>query len=209
SAEDVVGKVTRAPMTVDEQVLTSKVFLQRAESGLAFMVPEGMRAISVGFSEMIGSGGMVAPGDHVDVIGVFERPASSNAREQPAPIATIVLQDVSVLAVAQRLEGENTRPKETMPMPGSNSSDKPPQMRSEPAPQPAAKTATLAVSPSDALKLVLAEEKGKIRLALRRAEDKSTPAVAHVPVDALFEPATLSASQPVSAAAVAPATSSR
>src|SRR5688572_6972499 len=54
-ASDVVGKVTRSPMTTDEPVLSTKLFLQRAESGLAFMVPDGMRAVSVGFTEVIGT----------------------------------------------------------------------------------------------------------------------------------------------------------
>jgi pilus assembly protein CpaB len=199
SAEDVVGKVARAPMTMDEPVLSSKLFLQRAESGLAFMVPDGMRAVSVGFSEVVGSGGMVSPGDHVDVIGVFDKTTTVAGKEETAPVATIVLQDVSVLAIAQRLEGENTAPKQAIQVPGA-ATDKASQMRSEPVPQPAAKTATLAVNPNDALKLVLAEDRGKIRLALRRSDDKSTPRVEQVPVAALLEPATVSASLPVPAA---------
>jgi pilus assembly protein CpaB len=201
SAEDVVGKVARAPMTIDEPVLISKVFLQRAESGLAFMIPEGMRAVSVAFSEIVGSGGMVTPGDHVDIIGVFEKkqPArSKDSKEESTQVATLVLQDVTVLAIAQRLEGENTKPKEAIQVPGS-ATEKPSQVRSEPAPQPAAKTATLAVNPSDALKVVLAEDRGRIRLALRRAEDKSTPIVEQVAVSALLEPATVSASVPMMA----------
>lgn len=193
SAEEVVGKVARAPMTTDEPVLSSKVFLQRAESGLAFMIPEGMRAVSVGFSEIVGSGGMVSPGDHVDIIGVFEKPVANGSKDESTQVATLVLQDVSVLAIAQRLEGENTKPKETFQTPGS-ATEKPSQMRSEPAPQPAAKTATLAVKPDDALKVVLAEERGRIRLALRRSEDKATPRVEQVAVSALLEPATVSAS---------------
>jgi pilus assembly protein CpaB len=197
-ASDVVGKVARSPMTTDEPILASKVFLQRAESGLAFMVPEGMRAVSVSFSEVIGTGGMIAPGDHVDVIGVFEakapavaaatgtRPQSTSPDKEAesVSVATMVLQDVQVLAIAQSLEGEDTRPKETLPMPKSKDV-KESDVRSEPAPKPAAKTATLAVSPSDALKLVLAEAKGSIRLALRRNDDKTTPHIALVPVDAL------------------------
>lgn len=198
-ADEVVGKVARSPMTTDEPVLSSKLFLQRAESGLAFMVPEGMRAVSVGFSEIVGSGGMVTPGDHVDVIGVFDKTNTVNGKDESTSVATVVLQDVSVLAIAQRLEGENSKPKEAIQVPGSTP-DKASQMRSDPAPQPAAKTATLAVNPNDALKLVLAEDRGKIRLALRRADDKSTPKIDQVAEKALLDPATTSASAPVVAA---------
>jgi pilus assembly protein CpaB len=209
--EEVVGKVVRTEMAADEPVLTSKLFLQRGESGLAFMVPDGMRAISVNFTELIGSGGMIVPGDHVDLLGVFEThgplagpqngpqngqasldrgPNNANNQEQIS-IATLVLQDVQVLAVAQRLEGEDVGKKDQgFAVPGSNTQTPQQQMtqRAEPTPQPQAKTATLAVSPEDALKAVLAEEKGKIRLALRRANDKSTPDVPQVPITALVSP---------------------
>jgi pilus assembly protein CpaB len=219
SPDQVVGKVARIAVTSDEPILTSKLFLQRGESGLAFMVPPGMRALSVGFSEVMGSGGMVSPGDHVDVIGVFEanrtdaraadsRTAQAKPNATPSAIpggdptsssedkislATLVLQDVEVLAVAQQLEGEAPAKNEGPALPGMTSRD-PSGMaaqtvRAEPTPMPAAKTATVAVNPDDALKLVLAEEKGRIRLALRRARDTDRPDVRQVPMNALLVPA--------------------
>jgi pilus assembly protein CpaB len=195
SVDEVVGKITRADMVPDEPVLSSRLFLQRGESGLAFMIPDGMRAVSVNFTELIGSGGMVVPGDHVDVIGVFDaKPDPKDPkidRVDQVTIANIVLQNVQVLAVAQRLEGEDTSKKDQGPvqLPGAAAQQPPAtQVRSDPSPQPAAKTATLAVSPQDALKIVLAEEKGKIRLALRRTNDKSMAVVAEVPITALLSP---------------------
>jgi pilus assembly protein CpaB len=212
SLDMVVGKVVKSDVVADEEVLSSRLFLQRGESGLAFMIPEGMRAISVGFTELIGSGGMVSPGDHVDVIGVFDEPnsaastkagaANQNSGSRPdekKTVATIVLQNVQVLAVAQHLEGEDTTKKEQVvpvQVPGIQQQQQAPpsQMRSEPAPQPSAKTATVAVSPQDALKIVLAENKGQIRLALRQANDKSTAAVSPVPMAVLLAPPSASAS---------------
>ena len=204
SADMVLGKVAKSDMVADEQVLSSRLFLQRGDSGLAFMIPEGMRAVSVGFTELIGSGGMVTPGDHVDVLGVFEAPTNlvnktptTQEQNQTTTLATVVLQNVQVLAVAQHLEGEDTTPKQAVPLPVSQQQQTPPtQVRSDPPPQPAAKTATLAVNPDDALKLVLAENKGQIRLALREAHDKSTPNVAQVPLASLLtdSPSTSSAS---------------
>jgi pilus assembly protein CpaB len=221
SSDLVIGKVARIAMIADEPVLSTKLYLQRGESGLAFMVPAGMRAISVGFSEVVGSGGMVAPGDHVDVIGVFEARRSeassaearssdgksAQAKATPTPVglpspdgqgtqtedkislATLVLQDVEVLAVAQQLQGEtppDTRGPSLPTMSSGPTGTAAQTMRAEPTPQPAAKTATVAVNPEDALKLVLAEEKGKIRLALRRAKDTDRPAVPQVPMNALL-----------------------
>jgi pilus assembly protein CpaB len=205
SLDQVIGKVVKSDVVADEELFTSRLFLQRAESGLAFMIPDGMRAVSVGFTELIGSGGMVSPGDHVDVIGVFDEPASQAKSEQArngAPavpeekttVATIVLQNVPVLAVAQRLEGEDTtRKDQVIPVPAMGQQTQPAHMRSDPPPMPSAKTATLAVAPEDALKIVLAESKGQIRLALRKANDKSTPAVPRVPMAALLAPPSASA----------------
>ena len=217
SVNQVVGKVTKSDVVADEQVLSSRLYLQRGDSGLAFMIPDGMRAVSVGFSEMIGSGGMVVPGDHVDVLGVFEskgpinsRPQAAsqtnqqNANNQDTTVATVVLQNVQVLAVAQQVQGQDTTPKNSGPsVPGTQQQQTPPeQVRSDPAPQPAAKTATLALSPEDALKMVLAEGKGQIRLALRPANDKQTPNVPQVPMTALLaSSSTYSSTSAVAAAA--------
>lgn len=225
SPMDVIGKVARVAVTRDEQLLSSKVFLQNAESGLAFMVPDGMRAVSVAVSEQIGSGGLIVPGDHVDVIGVFEMktpgaPAGSIVTPAPTPaapivkqpdralmfqgaaapgeqqttfVSTIVLEDVSVLAIAQQLEGQDTRdnPTRIAQNAGLNGPAAGPQqqLRSDPQPMPAAKTATLAVAPDDALKLVLAEDHGHIRLALRRGADSATAQSARAPMTALGQPA--------------------
>jgi pilus assembly protein CpaB len=216
SPTDAIGKVARIAMTADEQVLSEKLYLQNDQSGLAFMVPEGMRAVSVGFSEVIGSGGMIVPGDHVDIIGIFElktpTPTVPNA-STTSPIvaqdkralfspgvqtqgdtqtiyeATNVLDDVTVLAVAQQMEGQDTRDNsqrlaQSTGLAGNTSGQ---QLRSDPQPSPAAKTATLAVSPDDALKLVLAESHGSIRLALRRGQDGSAPTVAKAPMTAVAQ----------------------
>jgi pilus assembly protein CpaB len=213
SMDQVIGKVARIGMVSDEPVLSTKLFLQRGESGLAFMVPEGMRAVSVNFNEVVGSGGMIAPGDHVDVIGVFEakkedakaiqstrtsqnKPATqtpsfstdSQNEDERISVATLVLQDVEVLAVAQLLEGEMPQQQQSsFPTMSSGPTGTAAQaQRADPAPQPAAKTATVAVNPDDSVKLVLAEEKGRIRLALRRAKDTDRPEVATLPMSALL-----------------------
>jgi pilus assembly protein CpaB len=195
----VVGKVARVSLTPGEQILSTKLFLQREESGLAFVVPADKRAVAVAFTEVIGSGGLILPGDRVDVVGVFEvkRRASGANGAQPSGdsandtvhVATLVLQNVEVLAVAQRIEGEDTRDPvartaQEAGLSGNAASQAP---RSQPKPQPQAKTATLAVSPEEALRLVLAEERGKIRLALRRAGDNATVALPELPLSAIVQ----------------------
>lgn len=195
----VVGKVARVALTPGEQILSTKLFLQREESGLAFVIPANKRAVSVAFSEVIGSGGLIVPGDRVDVVGVFElkrRASSTNGGQpsgedgnEPVHMAALVLQNVEILAVAQRLEGEDTRDAlarttQEAGLSGNAASQAP---RSQPKPQPQAKTATLAVSPEEALRLALAEERGKIRLALRRAGDDTTVALPALPLSAIVQ----------------------
>ena len=45
--EELVGKVTTAPAVVGEQVLAAKVTTYEGQAGLAYKIPEGMRALSL------------------------------------------------------------------------------------------------------------------------------------------------------------------
>ncbi|MBI4498700.1 MAG: Flp pilus assembly protein CpaB [Chloroflexi bacterium] len=167
-----VGKVTKIALTAQEQVLTTKLFAERKESGLAFLIPPGRRAVSVGVSERIGSGGLIVPGDRVDVVVIYDD------RTVGQTMATLVLQNIEVLAIAQLLEGDERKSTTGRSLSslqldsGLNSASSAIAGAQngrtiDPAPQPNAKTATLAVTPEEAAQLILAEEMGTIRLALR------------------------------------------
>jgi pilus assembly protein CpaB len=169
SAQAAAGKVTKMPIASGEQILASKLFNERDDSGLAFIVPPGKRAVSVALSEVIGSGGLIVPGDHVDVVAVFKDERDGQ------DVATIVLQNIEVLAVAQRLVGD--------PPPVSTAAKIGQQAgltgaigaatKADPSPQAQARSVTLSVSPDEAARLVLAEERGKVRLALRGHQDET------------------------------------
>src|SRR3989304_437660 len=72
--KDVVGQVTRVPLVTGEQVIPSKVtatgpaIADVENPPLAYVVPEGKRAVSVEVSSVIGASGLIRPGDSVDVI---------------------------------------------------------------------------------------------------------------------------------------------
>src|SRR5439155_23088698 len=66
----------------------------------ADLVPSGKRAMSVTFTELSTAGGLVAPGDHVDVIGVFNK--NTLGKDQ----SMLILQDILVLAVAQNTSAD-------------------------------------------------------------------------------------------------------
>ena len=178
------GKVSKQAIMKDEQLLPAKLFDTRDESGLAFIVPPGKRAIAVGVNEVVGSGGLLLPGDYVDVLAVIDtKPPAADAKQprpSPAPgedvtaVAQYILQNVEVLAVAQQTEADDP----TQGLTGSvkiTSGVKPSQpAKADPATQPLAKTVTLAVAPLEAGRIVLAEDKGRIRLVLRPRGDDAT-----------------------------------
>ena len=138
-----------------EVVLKSKVSDQPPGSRLAVVIPEGRVAVSVAVSDEISSGGFVAPGDRVDVLGVVTKEAGDTAE--------VVLRDVSVLAVANVIVGSAEEPKDSKK-----------SASSRPNPTALDATVTLAVTLEEARRLVQVDEVGKLRLALRqRAGDNS------------------------------------
>lgn len=173
--QPLVGQVTRFPTAAGEQVLNSDIasasVLPGVKSGdvpLSFIVPPGKRAMSVAVSEVIGAGGLIRPGDFVDVIGIFDvvfygiKPDNPVSKEEVDKyLVTTVLQNVEVLAVAQQLEEvasiggkEGKEGEQRLPL-------------SRPKPDPKAATITLAVTPEEAQRLFMAEQRGRLKLTLR------------------------------------------
>ena len=165
--EQLNGKITNLPIAAGEQVLSTKFFARREDSGLAFRVPPGRRAVSVNVNEVISTGGLINPGDFVDVIAVF--PATS-ANDTASESAGMVIQNIEVLAIAQAIGGPATEPTGAAAIAGQVQGAKP-DSRQEAVARPTARTATLAVTPEEAQRLILAEDRGRIRLALRGVDD--------------------------------------
>jgi pilus assembly protein CpaB len=162
SVEAIKGKVTRFPITANEQVLSSKVVdlsggsSARARS-LSYIIPEGKRAFAIGASEIRDVGGLLLPGDYVDVMVKYD--VRFGDEVEAGYLVQILLQNVEVLAVAQTIvdvvpDGE---PSET----GQR------ERISEANPNPGAGTVTLALTAEDAQLIFLAETHGEIRFALR------------------------------------------
>ncbi|MHB8990944.1 MAG: Flp pilus assembly protein CpaB [Chloroflexota bacterium] len=167
--KEVEGKVTKLPISAGEQVISNKFAALREEAGLAFTIPPGKRAVAITVSEVIGAGGLIVPGDFIDVIGVFDKDTMGK------DMATMVLQNMEVLSVAQSIEGEVAPEQPKGPVQQVGDQIKGPQPTPTPVvkakAQPQAKTVTLAVSPEEAQRLVLAEARGALRLALRPAKE--------------------------------------
>jgi|SRR3990172_1357937 len=168
--KDVVGQVTRVPFVAGEQVIPSKVTPTGFETAnvenpaLAYVVPEGKRAVSVEVSSVIGASGLIRPGDYVDVILTIkagqegDAGSGSQTRDQ---IARTILQNALVLSIGQ-----------SVARPGAEGSDTSSPSAEDGTSNAEASTVTLAVSPVHGEVLTVAETCGKnfggrLALALR------------------------------------------
>ncbi len=178
--------VTRFPIAANEQILSSKV-VPLSGSGtstttsrsLSFVVPQGKRAMSVKTSEVQGAGGLVLPGDYVDILVVYdvEFPSPTDATQRikvDSYFIQTIMQNVEVLAVSQTVV--DLVPEATPTATGQRARN------SEAKPIPDAVTVTLALSPEQAEKLYLAESNGRIRLSVRPYGDGEEK-----PVDSMIE----------------------
>jgi pilus assembly protein CpaB len=154
AADLVVGRIARFPIYRGEQVVLEKIAGEANQLGLSYIVPPGLRAMSVELNQVAGAGGLVRPGDRVDVIGVMDLPGGAH-------FATLLAENVEVLAVEQELENR--------PPGGGQASEGTPV--DQPKAQPNAATATLAVTPFEAAQILLADVKGVVRLAVRAPGD--------------------------------------
>jgi pilus assembly protein CpaB len=192
----VVGQVTRYPITTNEELLSTKVVslasVAKTGDSLSYVIPEGKRAISIQVSEVVSSGGLVLPGDYVDIIGVFsvEFRDGDQVTTKENYFSRIILQNIEVLAVAQTVV--DTVPAagvsgETTPTDAGSTSEQ--RVRNtDVAPEPKASTATLSVTPQEAQLLFLAEENGVLRLAVRPYGDSEVQDIPFVAETELIPP---------------------
>jgi pilus assembly protein CpaB len=177
SGDDVVGQVTRFPVAVNEQLLKNKVVSLDGTSSsstsraLSFVVPQGMRGFAINVSEVQNGGGLVLPGDYVDIIVMYDvefqsKPGDPSSREKAdAYFVQTLLQNVEVLAVSQQTV--DLVPEATPSPSGQRVRNTEGKADAE------AKVVTLAVTPDQAQRLYLAEGNGRIRLAVRAYGDST------------------------------------
>jgi pilus assembly protein CpaB len=182
--ESLEGLRVRYPVAAGEQFTPAKVGQGTGEDNLALAVPPGKRAVAVEIEESSSVGGLIVAGDHVDVIGVL--PGEQLQDEEIPSRAVILVQDVEVLAVAQTAQRPVARlDKDGNPIVSDTAEGSLATRPDGDGTDPDAETITLAVNPEDAPLLALAQEEGRIWLALRGFGDGETPGVppAYLPVE--------------------------
>lgn len=155
--DELRGKYALSTVAANEPIRASRLADQPPGSRLAGVIPDGRVAISVAVSDVISTGGQIAPGDHVDVLGVLSK--------EPEDTAQIVLRDVPVIAVSNAIAGAD-------PTPANGKST----TRATSNPRGLDTTITLAVTVTEAQRLVQVDETAKLRLALRPRVDPPTTA---------------------------------
>lgn len=92
--EPAVGEIARVAISSGEQLTNGKLGVPVPDKGLAGVVPNGMRAIALEVDEVTAVGGLLLPGDRVDIF-------AARLLDERTLRTEIVLQNVEVLSVAQ------------------------------------------------------------------------------------------------------------
>jgi pilus assembly protein CpaB len=144
--QQVTGRVLKSSVLRGEPVSDAKLAPAGTLGGLSALITEGKRAITVRVNDVIGVAGFALPGNYVDIIVSTQKDVGAGADTRSQSISKIVLERILVLAVAQEVNRDETKPK-------------------------VVNAVTLEVSPEQAEKLDLARSVGSLSLALRNQVD--------------------------------------
>lgn len=154
------GMVSRAAFQQNEPILLSKLSNPADPNFLAGQLPKGMRVMTIQTNEIEGVAGFVFPGDFVDVMithtitKYVTPPGEEDLQQQTDTVTETLITNVKVLAVDQRASG-------------SNATDEQGRLLIP-------RTVSLMVSPTDAQRLRLAQQKGTLTLVLRALADRES-----------------------------------
>lgn len=171
SDELVEGRIARIPIYKGEQLVQDKLASDKTDLGLSYIVPAGQRGMGVKVDKVIGAGGLIRPGDRVDVIAVVDVKYKdlTTEKEFTETRSFTLAQNIAVLAVEQKLKNEPVAPGAIAA--DTKKADADGALVDQPEAQPDGTVVTLSVSPDEAQKILISEEKGQIRLTVRAPGD--------------------------------------
>lgn len=155
---NIPARVLRFNVQKGEPVLESKLAAVGAKAGLAAIVAEGKRAMTVSVNEIVGVAGFALPGNYVDILLNTQ---DEHAKEADKRVSKIVLEHVLVLAIAQTAKRDETTPR-------------------------VVSAVTLEVTPEEAEKIDLARSVGTLTLVLRNQMDTKAASTEGARKPALF-----------------------
>jgi len=98
-----VNRVAVTEIFEGEQVISDMLAPADVGASLSYVVPKGMRAVTLAMNEVADVAGFVAPGDRVDIVGTVTAGGSPET-------SRIFLQNVLVLAAAQQADQKPGQP---------------------------------------------------------------------------------------------------
>ena len=138
---EVVNRTALVSLKKGQPVLSQYLSAPGAGSGLAARIPDGMRAIALRSDEIVGVGGFLHPGSHVDVLVTCRLGSDSELSTLTA------LQNAEVIATGQRSQPDPSGKPESVTV------------------------VTLLLTPENAERAVLAASQGSVHLVLRNNTD--------------------------------------
>jgi len=144
-AREVQERVTNVGLLRGEAVLERKLAPVGTMGGLSAVIAPGKRAMTVRVNDVVGVAGFALPGNYVDVMVNAQQ--DKGRSDENRQISKTVLEHVLVLAVAQEVGRDDTKPK-------------------------VVNAVTLELSPEDSEKLDLARNVGTLSLVLRNQTDR-------------------------------------
>jgi len=139
------GRVLKASVQRGEAVTEAKLAPAGTLGGLSALIAEGKRAITVRVNDVVGVAGFALPGNFVDIL-VYAPAQNNGSSGSEAALSKIVLERILVLAVAQEVARDDTKPR-------------------------VVNAVTLEVTPAQAEQLDLARSVGTLSLVLRNQVD--------------------------------------
>jgi pilus assembly protein CpaB len=175
----VVGRTVVVAVPQGAQIL--QVYLEETgRKALASDVPRGQRAVTLAVNEVTGTGGLIRPGNFVDIFGTFQfgRPLSPSAQGQmqyadQRTEIRMLMQNVLVVAVGREQLGERPVARRA-PAAGITEEAGPTPEEEQARRDRDVRNVTLIVGPRQAQELILAQEIGTLTLALRSPLDEGT-----------------------------------
>lgn len=154
--DDSIDRMLLVPLAKGEMILHNRLG-PKGENGLAVQIREGMRAFTIETPKLSsGVGGMIQPGNHVDVIlTVTDVNRSNDSDFSGGGSSTILLQNVEVLAVDRRTDSPGTQT----------------DVKKTTREVKDTKSVTLLVTPDQSALLTLGQTKGTLHLSLRHPND--------------------------------------
>lgn len=149
---------TVVPIEQGEQITTTKMVSPGQESGVAMVVPDGKRAITVPVDAVTGVADLIRPGHKVDVLVSLEAEPGESAR------TVTLLQNVLVIAVKSQIIGA-AKPQDIAAAGGQGAAEM------TVVPEEVTPTVTLALSPAESQLLTHALVSGQVRLTVRGLND--------------------------------------